>query len=215
MWVPFELGRPLGVPNNPEFQKRLLVKALTLLEMESGPVLEDFPEEAPISDTKSEILACPVIFSAEKKPLIGLEEKCSAFKREVMSFKPWYDLAVKKRNRTTVGVSGLDFDVIPDFICAFFHGDLPENPNKNLALHYTLNLAVDDLKAFYYESMSAQPGQDSLSAHNLDNWFWNETMAGDMLFDLRSVCKKSEDLFIKMVGNALLVPTEQLMKRKS
>jgi hypothetical protein len=132
-----------------------------------------------------------------------------------MSLKPWYDLAVQKRNRTTVGVSGLDFDIIPDFICSFFHDDLPENPNKNLALHYTLNLAVDDLKAYYYESMSAQPGQDVLPPHALDDWFWNETMAGDMLFDLRSVCKKSEDPFIKMVGNALLVPTDQIMKRKS
>ena len=49
LWVSFELGRPLGVPDDPAFQKRVLLAALRLLDTDSGPVLEDFGEDAPAS----------------------------------------------------------------------------------------------------------------------------------------------------------------------
>ncbi len=47
LWVPFELGRPLGAPEDPVFQRRVLLAALNLLNAVKGPVLEDFPDEAP------------------------------------------------------------------------------------------------------------------------------------------------------------------------
>ena len=64
MWVPFLLGRPLGVPHNAAFQKRVLRALLKLFERPSGPVLKDFPEDAPsdpgsaASEMQGE--ACPV-----------------------------------------------------------------------------------------------------------------------------------------------------------
>ena len=47
LWVSFELGRPLGPPYNSGFQTGVLTGALDLLEAPSGPVLADFPEDAP------------------------------------------------------------------------------------------------------------------------------------------------------------------------
>ena len=47
LWVPFMLGRPLGVPNDAAFQRKVALSALQLLERDSGPVLEDFPDDAP------------------------------------------------------------------------------------------------------------------------------------------------------------------------
>ena len=44
LWVPFELGHPLGAPNEPELQTRVLRGVLRLLERETGPVLEDWQE---------------------------------------------------------------------------------------------------------------------------------------------------------------------------
>ena len=49
LWVPFEFGRPLGAPNDPDFQRRVIVTALQLLEAERGPILADFPDDAPQS----------------------------------------------------------------------------------------------------------------------------------------------------------------------
>jgi len=48
LWTPFQLGRPLGEPADPEFQRRVLMRALGLLERHDGPViLEDFPDDPP------------------------------------------------------------------------------------------------------------------------------------------------------------------------
>ena len=214
LWVPFELGRPLGAPNNVDFQKKVLLQVLGLLEAKNGPVLMDFPEEVPVSDTPVQPLACPVSFQAPAQQMTETEAKCNAFKREVAAMRTWYDLAVEKRHRTTVGVSGVDFDKIPDFICSFFE-DIPQKSlNSNLALHSMLNLAVDDLRAYYTEALTAQPGQDGLSSQRLNDWFWNETLAGEIIFDVRTICKKSSDPFLKLAGNVLLVPAEQVQKRK-
>jgi hypothetical protein len=42
LWVPFPLGRPLGVANDPDFQHRVIAAALELFNSTHGPVLEDF-----------------------------------------------------------------------------------------------------------------------------------------------------------------------------
>jgi len=207
------MGRPLGAPNDPGFQKRVLLGALDLLEAENGPVLEDFPEDAPVSDIAVEALSCPVSFPRLEENLTESQQLCEAFKQEVVSLRTWYDMAVQKRQRTTVGVSGVDFQTIPDFICAFLGEALPESPNWNLTLANMLNLAVDDLKAYYAEAITAQPGQESPSSKVLSDWFWNKTQAGEILFKIRSICSESKDPLLRIVGSAMLVPSDQVRKR--
>ncbi len=46
LWVPFELGNPLGAPDQPELQTRVLRAVLGLLERETGPVLANWQEKA-------------------------------------------------------------------------------------------------------------------------------------------------------------------------
>lgn len=213
LWVPFEMGRPLGTPNNPEFQKRVLTAALRLLEAEKGPVLADFPEDAPISDMRIEALSCPVSFPRQQEELSETQELCDAFKAEVTSLRAWYDMAVQERQRTTVGVSGVEFDIIPDFICSFLEEESPKSPNQNLDLPHMLNLAVDDLKAYYTEAITAQPGQELPSSKVLSDWFWIKTLAGEILFKIRDICSESKDPFLRIVGSALLIPSSQLGKK--
>ena len=48
LWVPFELGRPFGPPNDPAFQKRVILAALGMLVEDGGPVrIVDFPDDDP------------------------------------------------------------------------------------------------------------------------------------------------------------------------
>jgi D-proline reductase (dithiol) PrdB len=213
--VPFELGRPLGVPNDSAFQKKVLRAALSLLEKDQGPVLEDFPEDAPESDAPVMQLSCPVSFPGPEVEASEPQKKREALKQEILSLTPWYDLAIQKRARTTVGVSGVAWELIPDFLCAFLTEETPENPNTSMALPQVLNLAVDDLKAFYTEAITAQPGQSSPSSQVLSDWFWNETLAGKIIFEIRDACKKNKDPFLRIVGNVLLIPAEQVNKRKT
>jgi hypothetical protein len=212
LWVPFELGRPLGVPNDPVFQKRVLLAALELLEVANGPVIEDFPEDAPIGDEALTGLTCPVDFSQDEANLTETETLCASLKREMQSLRPWYDLAVQNRGRTTVGISGVDLDALGDFICAFLKDETPENPREDIDLPYTMNLATDDLKAYYFEAITTQPGQESVSSRVLSNWFYQETVAGKVLFALSESCKNSEDRRMKFICNLLIIPMAQKNK---
>lgn len=42
LFVPFAMGFPLGKPNNPELQHRVIEAAMSLLERDDLPVLESF-----------------------------------------------------------------------------------------------------------------------------------------------------------------------------
>ena len=41
------MGRPMGKPNDPKYQKKVIRAAFNLLEAKLGPVLEDFPDVIP------------------------------------------------------------------------------------------------------------------------------------------------------------------------
>ena len=209
LWVPFELGRPLGVPNDAAFQRRVLLAALTLLEAPSGPVLEEFPEETPDSGEEIIALACPVNFAQDKIDLGENEQLCSALQREMLSLRPWYQIAVEKHGRTTVGASGIALDGLGGFICSFLGGVEPKNPLAEVSLGYTLNLAAEDLKAYYYEGITAQPGQESAPSKVLSDWFWEETVAGDLLLAVKETCGNSENRLLQTVGRALIVPSSR------
>ena len=65
LWVPFEHGRPLGAPNDPAFQRRVVLVVLGLLASRdgSGPLLVDFPDDAPAAvsdDDESSGWVCPI-----------------------------------------------------------------------------------------------------------------------------------------------------------
>jgi hypothetical protein len=63
LWVPFDLGRPLGAPDEAEFQNKVLLSALGLLEASDRPIIMDFPEDAPVSESGFSPAACPVNFA--------------------------------------------------------------------------------------------------------------------------------------------------------
>jgi hypothetical protein len=123
--VPFELGRPLGIPDDPIFQKRVLLAVLKLLETPEGSFIEDFPEDVPESANEVVALACPVHFAQDKDELDEADQLFEAFKRGIVTLRPWYDISVERRGRTTVGSSGLGIDAIGDFIYSFLGEDAP------------------------------------------------------------------------------------------
>ena len=116
-------------------------------------------------------------------------------------------MAVEKHGRTTVGVSGIALDKLGSFVCSFLCGVEPENLLTDVPLGYTLKLAVEDLKTYYYEGITAQPGQESVSSRVLSDWFWEETVAGDVLLAVKETCGNSEDRLLQIVGRVLIVPS--------
>lgn len=213
LWVPFELGRPLGVPNDRQFQKKVLLAALSLLETKKGPVLSDFPDDAPDSGEMAGVLSCPVDLAMEGQDLSETGQLSGAFRREMTQLRPWYDLSVKKRGRTTVGASGLDIDTIGDFVVRFLDGEIPKNPREDIPVVFTLKLSVDDLKAYYFEAVSAQPGQEKPGSNTFARWFWDETIAGKILFTIKKRCLESGDEGLRLVGN-MVIPALEAHRRR-
>ena len=73
----------------------------------------------------------------------------------------------------------------------------------------TASMAAEDLKAYYFESVAAQPGQ-STGSTPLANWFWTQTRAASMIKSVREICLAITDDEFQILGNLLLVPRSQL-----
>jgi hypothetical protein len=215
LWVPFELGRPLGPPDNADFQRRVLLALMSMFEAPDGPRLEDFPEDEPETTDETYVLACPVDFTQTTVEPGETDQLKASFHREMTAMRPWYDMAVARRQRTTVGVSGIDVDKLGDFIYAFMGGTEPDNPRDDLPLAYTLKFAVEDLQSYYIEGVTAQPGQGSVSSKVLTEWFWRETVAGKVLLALKKVCEASKDDAMSQMGGHFLVPMEVVRRQES
>jgi len=67
LWVPFELGRPFGVPNEPKFQMDVLRSLLDFFARESGPLIEDYPHDAPVTAETNRPGAAPCHFHHSRK----------------------------------------------------------------------------------------------------------------------------------------------------
>jgi hypothetical protein len=107
LWVPFMLGRPLGAPGDPLFQRTVLLATLRLLEAPSGPLLEDFNPEAPAGDDQAQSgAACPVHF--DRPPPTGTDPHSlpRRLKQEIAQLRPWHEIAVARRSSSTSGISG-------------------------------------------------------------------------------------------------------------
>jgi hypothetical protein len=203
LWVPFDLGRPCGAPNEPAFQKRVVHQALSLLESPEGPVLEDFPDDEPQAAAAQESWSCPISFARSEETLTGAAAVERTLIEEISAMKPWYERAVEARGRTTVSDVADSFEEIAVFFASMFNDELPDSPDPDRSLADAVRLRAEDLKAFMLESASAQPGKPT--AAELDDWFWNETKIAQVFHQLRAVCMAQEQPQMKTAG-FLLVP---------
>lgn len=210
LWVPFELGRPLGVPDDAAFQRKVLLTALTLFEAEKGPVLDSFPEEAPTSSentAEESTWACPVGFSPTREEETDLKARIRALMLEVAELRPWYDIGLEKRGRTAV--ADFDPETAAGILCDYLSGKHIGIPQKEISPAVALRLAAQDLKSFYFEAAMSRPGAKAPDSKTFTNWYWTQTAAGQILKDIRKKCTNEEDKDLQMAGKMFLVPMGQ------
>jgi hypothetical protein len=201
LWVPFILGRPLGAPGHPVFQRRVLLAVLRLLEMDSGPVLADYGEDAPAADEPDAgAFACPVSFS---RPTAE-EGLAGELQREVAQLTPWHELSSRKRGRTTATLSGLAPAAMAKFITDFIANSATPSYRDDVPPALALRLVTQDLKAYYLEAVAMQPG--ARAALEARDWFWRDTVAGQAFLKLRDACLVHADDTVKGFGARSLVP---------
>ena len=209
LWVPFMLGRPLGAADNPVFQRRVLMAVLGLFERRSGPVLEDFPDDAPAdpprSGAESSGEACPVFFDTPP-PARPRDHDAMALAQEIAQLAPWQALAAQRRGMSGYGLSGQTPAALGDQLAGFASGDMMNAP---LTDWQRIKLAIDDLRTYYEEAASAQPAP--LDASALASWFYQRTVAGRLLHDLRAGGMGSTDPAVRQIAERMLIPRAALL----
>lgn len=189
LWVTFELGRPLGKPDDAAFQTRVLRAALDMLKRTDGPLLVDYPEEVE-GDVDLAGWACPISLAPRPSDTLAAE---------IDRLMVWYDRAVAARGRTTVGPSGLDMPAAGSLVSDALEAALP--PAQ------ALKLAIDDLRAFYLEAASAFP--DPGNTRTRTAWFWDETLLAKSLLALQPKLAASADPQHRLLATLTLIPATE------
>jgi hypothetical protein len=201
LWTPFQLGRPLGEPENPAFQRRVLTQALKLLERTDGPViLEDFPDDPPgWSDQPG--WQPPFVAEALDEQPAGMTLQ---FDAELARLRPFWEAARQRYGRTTVGLSGQRPNLWPGFVAAVLGGQHPVVPPQT-SMALSLRYLCDDIRAMYSEA--AQSAGPAPASRQNDAWYWRSTIAGQLVIALRSLALASDDEQLRTVGTRFMVPT--------
>lgn len=207
LWVPFELGRPFGAPNEPGFQRRVLCSALELLEREDGPVvLEDFPDDAPAaapSEDEEASWACPIAFQppAEEHP-----ELVTATLEEMERLAPWHELYALRRGGAAPGASGLAREQVTRLLGELADGaEAPEVETED-PIQEWLRLGCDDLRTWYLEAAQGQPGRGSPT--ELRDWFWRDTAAARLIGSAATALLTHANPILQFLAGRALVPRE-------
>ncbi len=203
LWVPFELGRPFGAPNRPEFQTRVLLASLQLLERRDGPpILEDFPDEAPAvqADTKT-AWACPVSFIPNKE---DQPERLQPVLIEIEQLKPWHEVYVESRGRAAPSVSGLELTQIVRLIGEVADGNHEPETESDLELREVIRLGCDDLRTWYSEAAQGQPGRGTHK--QIEDWFWTETAVAYLIAVAAKALEHHSDPIIRALAKRAMVP---------
>lgn len=181
LWVSFPLGRPLGLPGDPSFQRRVVLGALALLDAPAGPVLEDYPEDVPSLPTDAAV-ACPVSFPAR---LEGSGTWTAALRNEVALLQPWHVRSVERRGRTTVGIADAPVEELAIRLGSMLDAasGAAEALPRTLPALQELKRTLSDLRAFHEEAVTAQPGD--MPWQEVRRVLWQESVLGDAILTLR------------------------------
>ena len=188
LFVPFPFGHPLGRPDDPELQLRVMRAALALFNRPAGPVLEDFPDDV----FEGQDINLPQAASVAD----GVPAADVAF--EVTRLRPYYEQWVEGHGgRSNVGLTGVDqrrFRGLIRLLEAYAAGDddpqAPERP-ADTPLPLFLRWAADDLRSFYFEArLQQKPGAPF---QEINTWFWGETALANLLRAVRDRMKAKGD----------------------
>lgn len=190
LWVPFELGRPIGPPSDPMFQKRVILAALGMLVESGGPMrIRDFPDDDPRE----------AVDPAWKPPIPPVTAHgADAVVAELRALASAYAVSCTRRERSTVGLSGLPPAECGDYVAVWLRGERPASPVADMSPGLALRFAIDDLKAFALEA--ALDAGSKPSSQQLGDWLWRETALGAAFQALRREFLAGDDERLKQLA---------------
>jgi hypothetical protein len=202
IWLDFPMGRPMGKPNDPAYQTKVIRAAFKLFDTPTGPVLEDFADTIPVKNGRMGY-ALPPEFVISAEDIGDVDALVAEIQTEIKELRSAYDLAVAARGRTTVGASELAIEDFAPYIGEFVKGGKPRSPRKGMTPIPLLKLVVEDLNAYYTESRTHRDTIDDFEL--LGKWFWEESKAGLLIMWLEAKSLASEDKVLRQIVDMSLI----------
>lgn len=183
LYCDFPLGRPLGRPLDPAYQRRVMEAAFALLPRRDGPLIVDFGER--IEDEADQPLACPI-------PPHQDEHEHPAV-AEARALRPAYERGLARSGSPQVGrVVGAG--AVPEAILAFAEV-VAGRPWREVSFaggDPTTLLA--DVRA-YYETAALGLADHVPAARAAESWYYRTTRTGRLVRDFLDAVKNADPPF--------------------
>ena len=175
----FPLGRPLGKPNDPVFQHRVLAHALSMLER-TGPGVEDFAES--VTDQETEALACPLPprHDPDAHPAVD----------EARGLRAAYERAVTQYGNRVGAGRAVSADDIPSALEAFIRIS-QGTPWKEAGIPGVPARVAHDIRG-YYETAALAIADHTPAAWAGLRWFRDSTQAGKVMRAAQQAMKDAD-----------------------
>lgn len=176
LFCDFPLGRPIGKPNDAQFQHKVLDRALNLLQS-PDQVIEDFAEA--IADNTEENFVCslPPRFDAKLHPAVD----------EARGLKQAYDRSVEKLGNRAGAARTIHAEDIPEAIEAFVR--ISEGtPWKEAGIPGVPARVAQDIRG-YYEMAAMEIAGHTPAAWAGYRWYRDETETGKIIKNAQAAMK--------------------------
>lgn len=174
----FPLGRPLGIPNDAEFQHRVLQHAFSLLNSKQ-PVIEEYSESVEEGGPAS--LSCPLPPRSNEDLHVAIDE--------IRGLRPAYDRAIERYgNRAGTGrvVAVDDIEAAVDAFIRVVAG----TPWKQAGIPGIPSRVAQDIRG-YYECAALGLSDHVPAAWSGANWFFDNTETGKVVLQARAAMEKA------------------------
>lgn len=195
LYCRFPLGRPLGRPEDPALQRRVLDAAFALLPRTDGPLLVDFDEE--IDDEVDAPLACPLPprHDPDEHPAID----------EARGLRVAWERARERLGGTQVG-RVVDADALPEAMRALIEVTEGKPWDRVAVPGGDFPTLLMDLRA-YYEEAALGLADHVPAARRAESWYFQKTRAGALVRAFFDRVKQGEPEF---PGLYYVIPASQV-----
>lgn len=193
LFCDFPLGRPLGRPADPAFQRRVLDAAFALLGRDDAPILDEFPDV--IDDEADQPLACPMPPRHDQTLHPAIDE--------AMGLRAAHDRTVAATGAPQAG-RVVDADGVPAALRPLI--DVVEGrPWAEVDFGGDLSTILADIRA-YYDAAAVGLAEHVPAARASESWYYQHTEAGRLVQRFRAVVKHADP---PLPGVDYLVPLSQ------
>lgn len=174
LFCDFPLGRPLGKPDDADFQHRVLAHAFELIERATAPVVETFAES--IVDDGTSATSCPVPPRHDPTLPPAVDE--------ARGLRPAFDRAVARFGDAAGAGRVISPDEVPAAVAAFLR--VAEGaPWKEAGIPGVPARVSQDIRG-YYETAALALVEHTPAAWETTRWFLDHTEAGKAIRGARA-----------------------------